>query len=107
MFTTVSDFVSESLSKLSGENEIGTLKADGSLLKHYALQALSIFTELHVLGLISAFFVFAVWYFYIRSLDFFDQEKLKFTVLIVVLGAITTLFTFPLSDFVHGLFNIE
>lgn len=88
-------------------NELGTLRAEGALLKYYFLRALSIFTEVHIFGLISAFLVFGVWYVYVRSLDFFDYEKIKYTVIIVLLGALTSFFTFPLSDAVHGLWNIS
>lgn len=88
-------------------NEIEPLKSEGALLKHYTFRILSIFTEMHLLGLISAVLVFGVWYFYVRSLDFFDQEKIKFTVIIVLLGALITFFTFPLSDAIHGLFSIS
>lgn len=88
-------------------NDIEPLKAEGSLIKHYTLRALSIFTEMHLLGLISATLVFGIWYFYVRSLDFFDKEKIKFTIIIVLAGALITFFTFPLSDAIHGLLGIS
>ncbi len=80
-------------------------KAKG--LNKYWLKSLAVFTELNVLGLISAILVTLIWMFYIRNLDFFSKEKIQLTVLGFILGSVFSFFTFPLSDLVSALFSIE
>ncbi len=82
-------------------------KKSGDLIRYYFLYSLSVFTEMHILGVISAFLVFGVWLYYIRSLDFFDREKIKYTIIIVLLGALFSFLTFPISDAIHRIFNIS
>lgn len=73
----------------------------------YLLKSLEVFTEMNLIGFVSAIMVTGIWLFYIRHLDFFNKEKLKFTVLGFGLGALATFFTFPLSDFITTIFSIE
>lgn len=75
-------------------------------LTKYWLKSLEIFTEMNLIGFVSAALVTAIWIFYIRNLDFFSKEKLKFTILGFVLGILSTFFTFPLSDIVTTIFSI-
>ncbi|SMG51748.1 Membrane proteinase PrsW, cleaves anti-sigma factor RsiW, M82 family [Marivirga sericea] len=89
----------------SDEISIALSKASG--FSRYWLKSLSIFTELNILGLISAILVTGIWWFYLRNLDFYNREKLEFSILGFVLGAFITFFTFPLSDFVTSTFSIE
>lgn len=79
----------------------------GDLLRYYFFMSLSVLTEIHVFGLLSALMIFGVWYYYIRSLDFFDKEKISYTIIVVLTGCLCSFFTFPMSDAVHHLFNIS
>ncbi|NQZ78512.1 MAG: PrsW family intramembrane metalloprotease [Ekhidna sp.] len=73
----------------------------------YLLKSLEVFTEMNVIGFLSAIMVTGIWFFYVRNLDFFNKEKLKFTVFGFGLGVLATFFAFPLSDFVTDIFSIE
>lgn len=87
--------------------ELESLKADGKYLQYYLGLCISVFSEIHILGLISAFLVFSVWFYYVRNLDFFNQEKIKYTIIISLLGASFSFLTFPLSDAIHGFLRIS
>lgn len=73
----------------------------------YFYQNLSILSEMNLLGLLCAVLITAIWMFYVRSLDFFDRERMLFTILCFVLAIFFTFLTFPLSDFVKGIFSIK
>lgn len=88
-------------------SDIGAYKSEGKFFQYYLIITISVFTDVNLLGLISAGLVFGVWYFYVRSIDFFDQEKIKYTIIIILLGSLFTFLTLPLSDAVHGLLNIN
>ncbi len=92
--------------KLHSEDTLNEL-SQATGFRKYWLQVVSIFTELHFLGLISAFLITLIWLFYLRQLDFYNREKVGFTLLAFLLGAFITFFTFPLSDFVTDTFSIE
>ena len=88
-------------------DSLDQLKQDGQYPTYYLVKVYSIFSEMHILGLVSALLVFGTWFFYVRNLDFFDREKMKISIIAVLLGALFSVFTFPISDAVHALFNIS
>lgn len=80
---------------------------DESLMSKYFFQSISVFSELNLLGLVSATLILLIWMYYIRGLDFFNKEKLKPTLMILGLGMAFTFLTFPISEFVHTVFDIK
>lgn len=74
---------------------------------YYLYLFISVFSEMNLIGAFSAFIVLLVWGYYIRSLDFYNTEKLSATALVLFLAGFCTLLTFPLSDTVHYIFDIE
>lgn len=72
----------------------------------YFLLNVSIFTEMNLLGFVSALLVTGIWLYYVRNLDFFRLESVSYTILGFALGMFATFFTFPLSDLVRDTFEI-
>ena len=78
-------------------------KSRGSLFYH----ALSIFTEVNLIGAFFALLILLIWFYYLRKLDFFNQEKISVSLLALFLGMLCTFLVFPISDFLQALFNIS
>ena len=80
---------------------------DRNPLIRYLFQSLAVFSELHLLGLLSAGLILAIWVYYIRALDFFNQERIRPTIMVLLLGMLMSFFVFPISDLVYFIFDIE
>ncbi|WNB17962.1 PrsW family intramembrane metalloprotease [Marivirga arenosa] len=89
-----SDFITDKITSTEG-------------ILYYWYKSISIFSELNVFGLLAAIFITAIWFYFIKNLDFFNREKTTFTILTFVLGTLFTFLTFPFSDFIHHIFSIE
>ena len=75
--------------------------------ERYWLQTISVFTELNLVGLLSAALILCIWVYFIRSVDFFKTEKISISAMVLVGGMITTFFTPALSDLVNDGLSIE
>ena len=80
---------------------------DQDPLTRYFYLSIAVFSELNLVGLLFAALITALWGYFVRGLDFFHKEKLSVTALVFLAGCITTFLTFPLSDLVHALFQVE
>ncbi len=76
-------------------------------LTYYFYQSATVFTEMHLLGFFSALLILGIWFYYIRNLDFFQQESIAISFYTLLISMAITFFTFPLSDYVHQVFQIE
>ncbi|UII19342.1 PrsW family intramembrane metalloprotease [Fulvivirga ligni] len=82
-------------------------KLSSTGFEKYLFIVLSIFTEMNVVGLLYGLAILLIWFYYVKSLDFFNREKLSFTLSGLGLGMLFTFFTFPLSDLVNSQLNIQ
>ena len=78
-------------------------KSSGS----YLYKIIAVFTEVNLLGAFFAILILFIWAYYLRRLDFFNQEKVSVSLLALFFGMLCTFIVFPISDLQGYLFNIE
>jgi len=84
-------------------NEDVVLRSNSS----YWYKILAVFTEVNLIGAFFATLILVIWAYYLRKLDFFNQEKISVSVLALLLGMLCTFLVFPISDFITATFSIQ
>lgn len=87
--------------KFHSEEIMQYRQQETGIIEHYLLKSFSVITEMHAIGLLAALFILGIWLYFIRSLDFFNTEKIWTTLLALFTGIVTTFFTFALSDLIN------
>jgi RsiW-degrading membrane proteinase PrsW (M82 family) len=84
-------------------SEVISAKATDNLF----YKSIAVFTEVNLIGGFFALLIMGIWTYYLRKLDFFRKEKISISLLVLVLGMLSTFLVFPISDFLKDFFNIS